>query len=83
MATITLTAPTTVFTRITNAITTRYGYQATLPDGSANPQTKAEFARQWIIQRLIDEVKQQEIAVLAATDASTVTADINTNVVIT
>lgn len=53
MAQITITVPDAALPRVLAAFATAYGYQATLPDGTANPQTQAQFAK----QKLADHVK--------------------------
>lgn len=45
MAQITITIPDAVVQRVLTAMCNTYGYQATLPDGTPNPQTQAQFAR--------------------------------------
>jgi len=62
--------------RITNALATNYGYQATIPDPQnpestiANPETKAQFAQRMVKKFLIDNVKAAEI------NAARVTAEV-------
>lgn len=47
---ITFTTDETMLALVTEAMCATYGYQATLPDGTANPQTPAQFAQQCIIK---------------------------------
>lgn len=46
--------------RIVTAITTHYGYQPVLPDGTPNPQTPAQFTQAWIVDRIKDEVRKHD-----------------------
>lgn len=43
-----------------DALCARFGYQALLPDGTANPQTKALFARDIVKDWITNEVRQHE-----------------------
>lgn len=82
MAAITITVPAGAATaRVVTAICTAYGYQATI-NGSPNPQTQAEFVKQWIITQVKNAVTQYEANTAAAAAAATSTADVNTNIVI-
>ncbi|MEJ7830780.1 MAG: hypothetical protein WKF91_21405 [Segetibacter sp.] len=83
MAQLIITIPDAVAVRVMNAVTTRYGYQATLPNGTANPQTKPEFVRQWLISYLKAAVKEQEGATAAANAYNTASTDVDTNINIT
>lgn len=46
--------------RIVTAVTTNHGYSATLPDGTANPVSAAQFTQTWITERIKDEVRKYE-----------------------
>lgn len=68
-------------TRIIDASADIYGYQATLPDGASNPQTKAQFAKAMLVQHLKNLVRDSETrvaikpAVAAVTDLGSVTTN--------
>lgn len=54
MPTISLTLSTAAATELTDAF--GVDYQATLPDGSANPEPKAQFARRQLIAMVKEHV---------------------------
>jgi hypothetical protein len=80
MAQITISIPDAVLPRVLDAMASAYGYSATLPDGSPNPQSKAQFARQQLANFVKQTVAEQEVraAVAAASQsaASKAAADI-------
>lgn len=47
--------------KIINAFVIQYGYQATLEDGSDNPQSKAEFAKQKLIEFVKEVYKASKV----------------------
>ena len=51
MASTTITYPDNQQTRILNGIAKDFNYQATI-DGEANPETKAQFVKRMIIERI-------------------------------
>lgn len=58
-------------TKFVDAICTEYNYSATLADGSANPETKAAFAKRMVRRILENIVKNQDIiAARAAAEAA-------------
>ena len=57
--TLSITIPTSATTRVVNAICQHGNYSDTLPDGSPNPQTKAQFAKAWVV----NQIKQAVILV--------------------
>lgn len=63
--TFTITVPTDKKTQILNDFCAHEGYQATLEDGTANPETKAEFAR----KRVLNYIKQSVISYRAQKSA--------------
>ncbi len=81
MASITLTVPDAIAQRVTDAVCTRYGYQATILDVNnnliQNPMTKAQFVKRVIYQHLKRIVVAYEIdlAVKSAEDAARTTAE--------
>jgi len=71
MKTLTISAPDALFDQAVQAVCNQYGYQPTLPDGSANPQSATDFAKAqlilWIRHNIeADAVKQATAAVDAA-----------------
>jgi len=68
MATITLTVPDAQLPRVIAAVTANAGYSPTLPDGSPNPQTPAEFVKQLLANYLKHFVLEHEAAQAKATN---------------
>jgi hypothetical protein len=62
MATVTFTISGADLTRVVNALSVRFGYSDTLPNGNPNPQTRGEFVRLRIAQWAADETKAHELA---------------------
>jgi hypothetical protein len=60
MPDVTFSFPAAHLTRAINAITVRYGYSATLPDGSPNPESPAQFTKRQWRQFLVDAVLEHE-----------------------
>lgn len=52
--------PDTVAPRVLAAFAAHFGYTATLPDGTANPQTSAQFARDTVKAWIKQTVKEHE-----------------------
>ena len=72
MPTISLTLSSQDLTRAVDALSTRWGYSALLPDGvTPNSQTKGEFVRQRIAQWIKGEVHAHELATAQAAVAVT------------
>lgn len=59
MATLSITIPNEIAVRVNDAIAGMYGYQDTI-DGEPNPQTKAQFSKQQVINFLKETVKAYE-----------------------
>jgi hypothetical protein len=59
-------------TRIIDAFALAYNYKTTLPDGSANPETKANFARRMVKENIIGIVKSQETKTAIETAQGTI-----------
>jgi len=70
MANLTVTVPDAMLPRVTAAFKAQYNYQATLPDGTANPETEAQFMRR-MVKEYIKQVLVAHEAVTAAEDART------------
>lgn len=60
MAQIAITIPDAQVARVQDAFAGAYGYSATLPDGSPNPQTRAQFAKAKVIEYVVSVVKGYE-----------------------
>lgn len=76
MATLTFSfdTGTVPISRIVDAMALEYGYSATLPDGSANPQTKAQFGKAQIGRIIREAVRNQEASAAKITAEAAVTA---------
>ena len=68
MAQIVLTVPDAMLSRVVTALSERGGYRATLSDGTANPQTRAQFAKQQIALFVRESVKLYEAEQARATN---------------
>jgi hypothetical protein len=74
MTTITITIPAAITDRVINGFAKRYNYPPTLEDGTANPETKAQFAKRKVIEFIKQAVREAEIqdaTNAAATQAGT------------
>lgn len=67
MATITISIPASITTRVIDGVSGQYGYQ-TLINGEANPETKTQFATRMARTWVKESVKAYE-ATLAANNA--------------
>jgi hypothetical protein len=80
MATLSITVPNNIATRVADAICNLNGYQETISDGNGgtipNPQTKLEFVKHYVINVLKNQVISYEgrIAADAANLAAIQTA---------
>lgn len=70
---ITINVPTALMPRVLNALAP--DYQATLPDGTANPLTRAQTARRRLIEMIKNEMAQREGAAASFTAAETARTD--------
>jgi hypothetical protein len=77
MASITLTIPDAQATRVLNALATQWGYLSVLPDGTANPQTKAQFVKAELARYCKRVVVAYEAAQAAATQSTTSTNEVD------
>lgn len=83
MATITLTIPNVVATRVQDALCTQQnGYTGFEADGTT-VQTKAAFVKNFIIRKIKEEVKSYEINAAQINAANAAEADVNNNLIIT
>lgn len=55
-----LTVPTTLVPVIAEAFAATYGYQATLPDGTANPVTPEQFTQQCVVAYIANVVESYQ-----------------------
>lgn len=60
MAVISITIPDAQINRVVDGVCLAYNYQATI-GGSPNPETKAQFAKRMLIERLKQMVMQGEM----------------------
>lgn len=59
------------------------GYQATLPDGSSNPETKIQYAKRMFFEMVRLRVKQYKAQKDATAASVAATSDIDTNLTLT
>lgn len=95
MATITLTIDNARVGRVVDAVCANNGYQETVPnpdptwDGVLkpqyvpNPQSKAQFAKAWLVRTVMDQVKTHEASKAAATAEAAAIAVVNAEITIT
>ena len=69
MATVSFTNPDAVMPRVMDAFAAVYGYSSTLPNGDANPETEAQFARR-MVREYVRNVLAASEAVVAGETAS-------------
>lgn len=81
--TISLSIPDAQVTRVVNAMCAIGNYQSTLADGSANPQTKAQFAKQMLITYVMNTVKAVEAQAAVDNARTTAISNVDSQVVIT
>ena len=62
MAIINLTIPDAILSRVVTALASQVGWTATLPDGTANPETQAQAAKRAVIQYMKQIVIHHEVA---------------------
>lgn len=79
MAQLTITIPDAQTARVFDAFAAAYGYQATI-DGQPNPQTRAQFARQKVIEFIKNTVKAQEAQAAADSARSAAAANVESQV---
>lgn len=60
MAQISVTIPDNQVARVVGAIAAVHNYQATLPGGGDNPETRASFARRMLVNQMKQWVAQYE-----------------------
>lgn len=83
MAQIVINIPDTVVGRVLDAFAATYRYAATLPDGSPNPQTKAQFAKQRVLAYVKEVVVACESAAAGAAASTSAAATATTDVALT
>lgn len=67
MANLSISIPDAMLPRVTEAFKAAYNYQATLPDGTPNPETDTQFVR----RQILNYVKELTVAHEAASASST------------
>ena len=75
--TFSINIPTALIPRISAAFCAAYGYQATLPDGSANPVTPIQFTRRTIKAIIRQTVISHETNQARITAAATIESEID------
>lgn len=89
MASIQITIPDAVASRVTNGLAGQYNYQATIPAPNPlnppvpNPETKAQFAKRMVAKFIKDSVKAFEATQAAGTARDTASADVETTITLT
>lgn len=76
MPTITITMSAAHLARVVAALSERYGYSPTLPDGTPNPQTKPEFVRACLMRWVREGVREHEQAAARAAVATVTDVDL-------
>lgn len=79
----TLQIPTAAVTRIATAFCATYGYQATLEDGTANPQTPVQFTRQQVAAYIKAIVIAYEATVAAEAARQAAAAEVDSAITLT
>jgi hypothetical protein len=80
MAQITITIPDAIASRVINGFAKRYNYSPTLEDGSANPETKSQFAKRKVIEFIKAAVRETEIQDATNAAATTAAASVDTDI---
>lgn len=80
MASITITIPDSIAQRTLNGFCTHYGYQATLENGTPNPQTKLQFSKAKLIEIIREAVRATEIQVASNQAAATASASVDSDI---
>lgn len=82
-----LTIPDAVSGRVVNAVAAMNNYQPVVPNGSgamvANPETKAQFAKRMISEKIIQMVKQYETQQAAQAAMAQAASSVDTDIKIT
>jgi len=82
MASITITIPDAIASRVVNGFAIHYGYAAILQDGTPNPETKTQFAKRKLIELIKQAVKASEIQTAANAAATTAADSVDTDIVL-
>lgn len=77
MAQIIINIPNDKLSRVIDALCSLHGYRATLLDGTANPETKQQFAKRKIIEKIKDDVRSIELSSSYATSQQTINDSVN------
>jgi len=82
MAQITITIPPAVTNRVIDGFAKRYNYSPTLEDGSANPETKTQFAKRKLMEYIKQAVREAEIQDATNTAATSAAASVDTDIIL-
>lgn len=80
MATIVINIPDAVAPRVVDAFAKRFDYQETLPDGSPNPETKAQFAKRQVVRFVKNVVRQAEVEDARTTAQATAEQSVDSDI---
>jgi hypothetical protein len=83
MTIISINIPDAITPRVINAFARKYGYRQTLEDGTANPITKAQFAKAKLIEFIKQSVKDMEVDDARNTAATAAVNAADTEITIT
>jgi hypothetical protein len=80
MATITITIPDAIASRVINDFAQRFNYSPILEDGSPNPETKNQFAKRKLIEYIKQSCREAEIQNATNTAATTAGTSVDTDI---
>lgn len=83
MATVTITVPNGVVARVQTAFGKLYNYQATLPNGQANPENITQFTQRMVRQYVLEVVKAAEANTAADAARQSAINQVSTDIVLT
>jgi len=83
MAIITINIPANITNRVIDGFAKRYAYAPTLEDGTANPETKTQFAKRKLIEFIKQSVREAEIQDATNAAATTAAASADTDIQLT
>lgn len=82
MAQIVINIPDPVAPRVLLGFSSRYGYQATLDNGSPNPETRAQFAKRKLMELIKQAVREAEMETARNVAATTAAASVDNDIVL-
>jgi hypothetical protein len=83
MATITINIPDAIAARVVNGFAQRYNYSPVLENGSANPETKSQFAKRKVIEFIKQAVREAEVQTATNTAATAAAAGVENDITLT